>query len=282
MADSEVKSSRTQSTVQFPYRDLEAAIATARAIHDSGAVNGVAPDQLAALLGISGGTGNFMTRVATVRMFGLVGLTVPYQLTELGYAILDKDDQTRRAAYVRAFLNVPLYRKMHEAFRGRVLPSRPAGLERAMVDLGVAPKQATNARLAFDRSAKLAGFFSAGEDRLVEPVLGRATESRPEPAAPVQAPPIVSAVPPINGPSVHPFVQGLLMSLPQPGTPWPLSERVDWLRAAVHSFNLIYKSDGEITVLGALKARPTTAPTAPNGDRPTARGKAELDDDIPF
>lgn len=312
MAENE-KSPRGQSTIQFPYKDLESAIETAKAIHDSGAVSGVAPDQLAALLGITGGTGNFMTRVATARMFGLIGNSTPYQLTELGYEVLDKDERRRRAAWARAFLTVPLYRRLHDTYRGRALPSRPQGLERAFMDLGVAPKSAKPARQAFDRSAKHAGFFGAGEDRLVEPVPGAAAE-RPSqrhdnrPAAPTPAPP---PPPPAERP-LPLLVQGMLEQIPRDtAAGWPLAERIEWLRAAVHNFNLIFKNVGEINVSGPSSGKPSAAPVAApsggrpapqaesrpatrrdidddfapppsGGGRPAPRSKAELDDDIPF
>jgi hypothetical protein len=45
---------RGQSTIQFPYRDLESSIAVAKAILDSGsALNGLSSDQLAVRLGIN-------------------------------------------------------------------------------------------------------------------------------------------------------------------------------------------------------------------------------------
>lgn len=289
MADKEPKSTRDRSTIQFPYKDLESATETAKAIHDSGAVSGVAPDQLAALLGITSGTGNFMTRVATARMFGLLGNSTPYQLTELGYEILDKDDRRQRAARGRSFLTVPLYRKLYDTYRGKALPSRPLGLERTFLDFGVTPKQVKFARQAFERSAKQAGFFAAGEDRLVEPLPGSAPPTPPTPTPDAQPDMVINdghrtTVVQMKPTQMHPFVQGLLQEIPKPGQPWLLADRVEWLRAAVHSFNIIYKHDGEITITGTPKVvapRPA-APAPAAGGRPAARKGSELDDDIPF
>jgi hypothetical protein len=307
----EAKAPRGQSTIGFPYKDLESAIATVKVISDSGAVNGVAPDQLAGLLGIAGGTGNFMTRIATARMFGLIGTSTPYLLTELGYEIVDKDERRQRSARSRAFLTVPLYRKLYDTYRGKALPSRPNGLERAMVDFGVAPKQSTNARLAFDRSAKQAGFFNAGEDRLVEPVVTGSVSATLEPATlearGVVEPRVVEAVG-FAGKNAgrHPFIQGLLESLPKPGDDWPVEGRAKWLEAAAHCFDLMYRAkDGAVTIIEVKRparsdesalspARPMARgdkgkmdddapPAMTSGGRPAARGKAgELDDDIPF
>jgi hypothetical protein len=50
-------------------------------------------------------------------------------------------------------------------------------LEREIANLGVAPKQTDKARQSFERSARQAGFFLQGEDRLVQPRFGK--ESAP-------------------------------------------------------------------------------------------------------
>ena len=127
-------------------------------------------DQLAAAMNQAPGSGSFNMKVNTARTFGVMDNSGGrYQLTELGFEIVDPARQ--REAMARAFLNVDLYRRTFEEFRGKRLPPRPHGLERAFVTFGVAPKQATNARLAFEKSARAAGFFpNAEEDRLVMPL----------------------------------------------------------------------------------------------------------------
>lgn len=303
-ATSTTKTFLVRSLIQFPYRDLAAAISVAQRIHERGAVPH-ATDQLAAALGLQQGSGNFVVRVAAARMFGLIAFGGgQYSLTDLGFEITDKKDEKRRQrAMIEAFLAVPLYRKVYDEFRGKQLPPRNAGLEAAFVRFGVSPKQATAARQIFDRSATLAGFFGDGEDRLVEPVIAgsAAAERRPlsgDEANDSDTRPTAS--PPVQQPSaapLHPFVQGLLQSLPHDsGAGWPLDERVEWLKAAVHSFNLMFKNVGEITIAGTPKTKPATPPVAapvtpPSlrqamqsapADRPAAKSKAELDDDIPF
>jgi hypothetical protein len=47
---------------------------------------------------------------------------------------------------------------------------------------------------------------------------------------------------------LHPFIQGLLDTLPEPGTNWAVEGRAKWLQAAGNIFDLMYKGDGEITV----------------------------------
>jgi hypothetical protein len=82
------------------------------------------------------------------------------------------DPQKLKDGKVRAFYAVPLYKSIYERFDGRPLPPA-AALERVIVELGVSQKQATTARQVFQRSAKQAGFFEHGINRLVEPVTGK-------------------------------------------------------------------------------------------------------------
>jgi hypothetical protein len=251
------KSERGQSSIQFPYMDLENGISVAAAILRGGGV-AVSRDQLAGLMGLVAGSGNFVTKVATARTFGLVALLGgKYELTNLGFSILDQDDSKQKAARKEAFLAVPLYKRTYDEFRGKQLPPRPHGLEQAFVKFGVAQKQKTNARLAFDKSAAQAGFFSTGTDRLIEPIIGsasrpvayvdeidfRETASPPSPFAEIGR---------------HPFIQGLLETLPEPQTNWSIEGRTKWLQAAANIFDLIYKGSGEIDI----KAKPD-----PSGDK---------------
>jgi hypothetical protein len=87
-------------------------------------------------------------------------------LTPLGVRAVNAASEA--IARVDAFLNVPLYSAIYEKYKGHLLPPAKA-LEREMVALGVAPKQADKARQVFDRSARQAGFHAEGEDRLVRP-----------------------------------------------------------------------------------------------------------------
>jgi hypothetical protein len=121
-------------------------------------------------MGQAPGSGSFNAKVNTARMFGVLETSVGrYQLTELGFEIMDPARQSD--AMVRAFLNVELFRRTYDEFRGKRLPPRPLGLERAFVNFGVAPKQAKTARVSFEKSARMAGFYHNGdEDRLVVPI----------------------------------------------------------------------------------------------------------------
>lgn len=243
---------RDQSTIGFPYNDLEAAIGIAKKLHESGGVP-VSRDQLAAALGLSQAGGNFVTRVATARLFGLVDFAQSkFSLTELGYAILDPARE--KGAKAEAFLNVPLFKRTYEEFRGKQLPPRPLGIEAAFVKFGVAPKQKDKARVAFDKSAAQAGYFGAGNDRLVEPIIPN--QPSPQQSVPQQK---ADAVPPATADDTipekvrvtwggrkayHPFVQGLLDTMPEPGAEWPKKARELWLTTAGNIFAMIYK-DGD-------------------------------------
>ena len=259
MSDSEQmvgKVARGLSTVAFPYNDLDDAIGVARAMHAAGGVP-LDRDQLAAKLGISSVGGNFSLKLSGARMFGLItGGSGRVELTPLGFEILDPPRE--RAAKVDAFLNVELYRKLYESFKGRTLPPRPAGLEQAMVSLGVSQKQRDKARQAFDRSARTAGFFpNAAEDRLVAPVLG--VQPGPEPTsqpdgnitmeqASLAAQALLVVPPRPTSRALNPFIEGLLEEIPDKGAPWSIDDQANWLQAAAQIFRILYKGDGEIMV----------------------------------
>jgi hypothetical protein len=254
------KPTREASTIQFPYRDLAAGVSVAQVMIDAGGV-ALTTEQLAGVMGLQAGSGNFVMKVATARIFGLVAnVAGKYELTDIGFAIVDgKDEKRQRQARAEAFLKVPLYKRAYDEFRGKQLPPRPHGLEQAFVRFGVSAKQKEAARLAFDKSAGQAGFFSAGQDRLVEPIIaGGGT-----PPPPVRGSgddddgggnggggnrrQAYDDGPDTSG--LHPFIQGLLGSLPEPNTNWTVEGRATWLQAASKIFDLIYKGSGEITIV---------------------------------
>lgn len=253
------KRTRELSTIGFPYGDLEDAISVAAALLSVGGVP-CEPDQLAGAMKHTPSSGTFRQKIATARMFGLIETAQnKYQLTQLGFAITDAGRQ--KAARADAFLNVPLYRKVYETFRNQQLPPRPLALERTFIGFGVAQKQAANARVAFDSSAQQAGYFEqSGRDRLVRPPVG--TTSPTNSGAPADAPLGEMPTPPLppgrekpggagNGGGTsgyHPFILGLLDTLPASGTLWTIEGRAAWLEAAASTFKLIYKGEGKITI----------------------------------
>lgn len=258
------KGARGQSSIQFPYGDLNDAVTVSAAMMKLGAVPADA-DQLAGALGQSPASGNFRVKVGTAKTFGVIETVQgKYKLTELGFSIVDKSRAA--SAKVEAFLKVPLYKKLYDEFRNKQLPPRPAALENTFVNFGVAPKQKERSRQAFDRSAQQAGFFEAGgRDRLIRPAVPTLSGvAADESAAEIEAPAPETSDGNGSGagygnrfgggsgggrpPRHHPFIEGLLQTLPEPGTLWTVEGRAAWLQAAAQNFTLIYKGEGKIEV----------------------------------
>ena len=233
---------RARSTIQFPYGDLDDAVAVARVIHQNfGEQCGL--DQLAPRMGHDNiQSGAFQGKIATARTFGLIEVSRQVaSLTPLGRNIVDP--QRERQARIEAFLAVPLYKALYEKYKGHQLPP-DVGLEREIVGLGVSEKQRSKARQALQRSADQSGFFDHGRDRLVTPA---GISAEPEIPGPEKWQPQTKEFgggggggPPSD---LHPFIQGLLETLPPSGTGWPSEARKQWLLTAENVFNLIYKDE---------------------------------------
>ncbi len=234
---------REASKIEFPYSDLDSAIEVAKAVQHVGGTS-CTWDQLAAQMNQAANGGGFRTRVASAKTFGLVtygGGSVT--LTKLGSQICDPEQEA--PAKAESFLAVPLYRAVHEQFKGLTLP--PAtGLEAAMANLGVSQKQKDRARQVFTKSATQAGFFAYGPNRLVAP----AFKNGKKPAH-VEAPAQIDTEKQADskkggsggaGDDLHPFIKGLLDTLPTVQTEWPFDARQQWLQTAAGIFNLIYKA----------------------------------------
>jgi hypothetical protein len=248
---------RFQSSIQFPYSDLDTGIEVVNVIHGKAGGVSCTPDQLAAAMGQTPRSGNFRLKLSTARIFGLVA-TSPgkIEITNLGFEIIDPSRE--KAARVQAFMNVELFRKVYEDFCQKTLPPRPAAFELMLERLGVSPKQKGNARRALDNSAQQAGFYEHGKERLVMPNVG----SLKPPSEPKRQGEEGEGKEPGdngNGPGAkggggdnrgrHPFIQGLLKTLPEPETNWAVEGRAKWLQAAANIFDLMYKGSGEIAIL---------------------------------
>ena len=232
-----VEGERERSTISFPYNDLDDVVNVAKAVH---AVGGTSCqwEQLAAKIGQTSTSGTLRLRMLAAKIFGLLTYDKnTVTLTALGTRVCDS--QQEKTARAEAFLAVPLYSKVYEQFRSGSLPP-VSGLETAMVTMGVAQKQKDKARQVFQRSAKQAGFFEYGSDRLVMPSIKASS-------APAAAP-VVTPEPEKkkgkdtdeDGEELHPFIKGLLRKLPPPDSEWPNDKRAKWLQAAVNIFDLMY------------------------------------------
>jgi hypothetical protein len=241
---------RERSTVQFPYLPLEDAVAIAKGVHAVGGTS-CQVDQLAGQLKQSPASSMFKLRLSTARIFGLVTYSQgTVSLAPLGTRICDP--QQEQAAKADAFLTVPLYKQVYEQFKGASLPPA-SGLETTMGNMGVAQKQKSNARQVFHRSATQAGFFSFGPTRLVYPAIkgggglatatGQETNTEQDEDAPPEKTNRKKNGSGGDGGAgdYHPFIAGLLKTLPEADSDWPMDARRKWLQAASHIFEVIYK-----------------------------------------
>src|SRR5258708_2914992 len=206
---------RQRSTIGFPYEDLNSAIEIAQAIHNHVGLGDCEDDQLASWTKQSPKSSGYRMQLAAARMFGIMETVGGrYRLTDLGRAIVDP--QRARDGRVRAFLNVPLYAAVFDKYRGGVLPPT-AAFERDIQSLGVAEKMKDRARRYLERSAEQAGFFEQGRDRLVRPGVAVREGAAPEAAAPLQdeAPKLKGGGGDDGGRRLHPFIHGLLDTIPE-------------------------------------------------------------------
>ncbi len=57
-----------------------------------------------------------------------------------------------------------------------------------------------------------------------------------------------------SGGNFHPFIEGLLKTLPETGSTWAIKDRAKWLKLAANAFDLIYEGDGEIEIKAVIDA----------------------------
>lgn len=168
---------RDRTLIEFPYADLSRSHELAHALMQAGGKIWVEQTQLAVVMDMSVGGGTFRGRLSAARMFGLIETEAgKVRLSDLG--LLALDESTERGAKVDAFLKVPLYKAMYDAFNGFALPPA-AAVERQMIAMGVPPKQAERARQAFASSAQTAGYI-ANNGRFSKPMINPAP-ARDEP-----------------------------------------------------------------------------------------------------
>lgn len=235
---------RERSTIQFPYNDLDDAVAIAKAIHENAGIE-CTIDQLAAYLKVSMTSGAFRVRTANAATFGVTeNERGVIRLTDIGRRVADAAQEP--AARAEAFLHVPLYARVYEHFKGYTLPGA-AALEKFMRDAGVSSKQTDKARQAFMRSAKQAGFFAHGEDRLVRPA-GPGTKPIVEkPKGEKKEDESRRNGSSGGGGPDDSLIQALIQKLPDKG-PWPAAERVTWLKMLAMAFQMSYGAEPEIEI----------------------------------
>ncbi len=254
---------RERAQVGFPWYDLDTAVGVARVILDKGGLP-LSREQLAGAMNIAPSGGNFSLKTSTAKMFGLIdGSQGRYQLTRLGFDILSSDEAAAKAARAEAFLNVPLFRRAYDEFRGKTLPPRPHGLEAAFVQFGVPTKSRQVARQVFERSAKQSSFSSVDPDRLIEPVIGangtldrQPVERAPEPPAPQAVSSVVASSCPVEDDislELDELVRGLLRRLPKAGQKWTPEGKAKWLRALSQNLDFVCEVEGDKIVVIEVK-----------------------------
>ena len=116
------KQTRQRSTVPFAYIDLEDVMAVAAAIHDNVGTGDCDEHQLAVWLRKSPKSSGFRILLSTARLFGLIETdgSGRSKLSPVGKMAVDPAQA--REAKAKAFLTVPLYSVVFEAYKGGVLP----------------------------------------------------------------------------------------------------------------------------------------------------------------
>ena len=233
---------RAHSQIRFPAVSLDRAIHAVTAIHNSYGTR-CSFDNFADLLGYPRTTSTFRTTLSAVRTFELVRVSDDsLELTELGMNIVDP--ATREAAIAEAFLAAPLFRALHDAYRGQALPPTDE-LEQKIRSLGVTAKSATRARQILLRSARVAEFFqekgAVPASRVVEqsavapqraPRAGDRTGEPPAPAPPDKVP---------MPRQRHQLLAAIWEMLPIEGE-FPEPQRSDWSKMLNIALNLVYGS----------------------------------------
>lgn len=251
---------RQRSSIAFPYDDLESAAQIAEAIHNNVGMGDCDDDQLSVWTSQSSKSSGYRTQLSAARMFGLIEtMNSRHKLTDLGRQVIDP--ARRRESRANAFMKVPLFSAVYAKYKGGMLPPA-AAFERDLTSLGVAEKMKDRARRVLERSADQAGFCEQGKNRLVMPGFAVREQMNDTPP-PDDDTDDDSGKNKRKGGSggggsdlnLHPFIQGLLQTLPEQGTEWKAADRAKWLQTAANIFDLIYKGDGGVRVEAAMAAR---------------------------
>jgi len=255
--------------------DLDSAIEVTGQLHESGLTP--APlTEVAPLIAGEARAKTFKTKVYAAVKYGLVGTRLDRStgLSEvavlpLGEQVLDPERE--REARVRAFLNVPMNRAIYREYQGRPLPP-DAEIERFMhQELGITPGQLSNGRQALMRSARQAGFFEQGRDRLIIPSdvilpdegslrhdeaapsrasapngTGHGTRSLPpDPVPAVLYPPAEEAANTTSSSQLDPVVAEWLRKIPSPDATWPKEKRDRWLQMLGNLLDYVFDDERE-------------------------------------
>lgn len=257
---------RVRSQIEFPYADLERSEEMARLLSQIAGRSKIEQTQLAVEMNQTASGGTFRGRLGAARMFGLIETDQgEVWLSGRGHDLVNPESAA--AARLEAFLSVPLYKVMFDNYQGYALPPA-AAIERQMEQYGVPPKQKERARQVFQASAAHAGFIAAN-GKFSKPIIHAARAKEEIPAdlggggsggnsgggdagsvggATNNGGEGAGFVAKHNQKALHPFIVGLLETLPAPQSEWSAEERANWLQTAASIFTLIYKDKGTGTV----------------------------------
>ncbi|MEO1204823.1 MAG: hypothetical protein AAFV45_00685 [Pseudomonadota bacterium] len=233
-----------RSTVDFPYNGLDAAEDVASALWSTAGDRPLEVDALAGAMGMAI-SGAFRQKTSAARSFGVVekeGRSA-FKLSPLGVRLVSPGQE--EVARADAFLEVELYRKLYDDYRNRLIPTGKA-LEEVMKQIGVASKQADRARQAFERSARHAGYFWAGDNKLVRPNVGGApSEDASTSNVVAENQPSQSEGSPTTADDKSAIIRMLVDRLPDTLDNKKLAQ---WLRTAEANLRWSYDVPGEIEI----------------------------------
>lgn len=177
---------------RFPGYDLTTCTEVARSLYMK-AGGQATPDALASYLGYKGtNNGAYLTKVAAARYFGLIHkVGSVFMPTPLAHQILSPVyPLDAKKALVEAFLNVELFRKIYDDFKGRELPPEVGMLNAMRNQYGVATARAKDAYRSLMESADTAGFFetrNGARTHLIVPSLQGTPQGQKLPSDPEAA-----------------------------------------------------------------------------------------------
>jgi hypothetical protein len=247
------RGSAPKSGTQFPYFDLDDSIAVARVIHERGGGN-CGRDLAAAALGYgTTKSGTFMSRIYAAKQFGLIRiegemLFITDRATNILHPVMETDGQAARRD---AFLDVALFQKVYEKFKGQALPPE-IGLQNLLkTEYKIVEDRIKPALRVLMDSADQAGFFAAtgNRSRMIAPTgithsaasanLQAQSSTANGNDAPSQERPKGGGGG--DGPSgVHPALVAMLRELPRPGTAWPRPKKELFMTAFRSIVDVIY------------------------------------------
>jgi hypothetical protein len=134
-------------------------------------------------------------------------------------------------------VNVPLYRKVFDTYRGRPIPN-DKDLEKVMESFGVPSKQTNRARQTFQRSAEQAKVFNDKKDRLVLPA-GVSLDSTTPNGEKGRKMEHTNTSQTSTG-EINPLLASLIEELPASGE-WSRDERDLWARLFLRMVDKTYK-----------------------------------------